>query len=173
MCDGSDQLSPPSPALLASHTGRQDVCRCSDHPATLLQSTLEWPPLACARCNLGMRPESHIVDSHLLGELRAWQSVHDALYLLWLDSAEYEPWARDRLLDPHGEVNVLGLKLAARLGASSPCFLWWFCDDSTTVRPESAQCPRCRGSLETAFSGERPSGGSLLVCHACSIALGI
>lgn len=76
----------------------------------------------------------------------SWFSVASALYRLWLDSGEYEEYAKARLLDPNGQVNRDGLEVARTLSARIPTRLWFFRD---TDDGEPTHCPICRNELNT------------------------
>ena len=65
--------------------------------------------------------------------------------MLWLDSAEYELWAKSKLLDKTGEVKKLGLKATKLLSEKHSAYLWWFWD---TDDGDPACCPNCAGPLD-------------------------
>jgi hypothetical protein len=65
----------------------------------------------------------------------------------WLDSGEYEEYAKARLLDPQGQVNRDGLQLARMLSERIPTRLWVFRD---TDDGQQTECPVCGGALDTA-----------------------
>src|SRR5262249_40140628 len=75
-----------------------------------------------------------------------WFSAARSLYRLWLDSGEYEQYAKARLLDPNGQVNRDGLKLAQTLSVKIPTRLWFFRD---TDDGEPTHCPMCGQKLDT------------------------
>jgi hypothetical protein len=70
----------------------------------------------------------------------------NALYRLWLDSGEYDEYAKVRLLDPNGQVTRDGLKLAEALSARIPTKLWLFSD---TDDGTPTHCPICSKELDT------------------------
>ena len=73
-------------------------------------------------------------------------STADALYRLWLDSGEYEEYAKARLLEPNGQVNRDGLEVAQALCTRIPTRLWLFSD---TDDGEPTNCPVCHSKLDT------------------------
>ncbi|MCX4030338.1 DUF2310 family Zn-ribbon-containing protein [Endozoicomonas sp. SM1973] len=78
-------------------------------------------------------------------------SVYGSLYRLWIDSGEYEEYAKKKLLDSKGEVNVLGMKLAKELSLQWPTYYWWFHD---TDDGKPTHCPCCGDQLnEEVFWG--------------------
>lgn len=146
---------------------------CGSDIPIVLQAHWSPNPLSCARCNLEVPPERIGLDAPLAEAVAAWRQFHEAFDTLWLDSGEYEEWAAVQLSKPTSPVNLRGLALAHRLNARRRCYLWWFW---SAVGEEDAvpdDCPRCSQVLEVRFSGERPQGGSLMVCERCSIAIAI
>ena len=69
-----------------------------------------------------------------------WRGVHRALYMLWLDSGEYESYGKARLLDIEGAVNQRGLEIARLLSQRLPTHLWVWHDPNDG---EPTHCPRC------------------------------
>jgi len=53
-----------------------------------------------------------------------WFSSASALYMLWLNSGEYEEYAKARLLNPNGQINKEGRKIAKDLSKRIPTQLW-------------------------------------------------
>ena len=74
-----------------------------------------------------------------------WFSAADALYRLWLDSGEYEVYAKSCMLDSKGQVNRGGLALAKMLSSKIPTRLWFFSD---TNDGEPTHCPICLKPLD-------------------------
>jgi hypothetical protein len=75
-----------------------------------------------------------------------WFSTASALYRLWLDSGEYEEYAKGRMLDAKSQVNRDGLAVAAMLSSRIPTRLWFFSDTDDGVPTE---CPFCGNPLNT------------------------
>lgn len=159
----------PQPA-----TPPDEICACSSDAPIVLQVHLTPNPLSCARCNLEVPPERIGLDPPLVEAVAAWRAFYQAFDTLWLDSGEHEDWAASHLSNPNSPVNLRGLALVRRLNERRRTYLWWFwpADESGEVAVP-AGCPRCSQPLETRFAGERPQGGSLLVCDACSIAIAV
>jgi hypothetical protein len=155
-------------------TPPDEICSCAPDPPLVLQVHLTFNPLSCARCNLEVPPERIGLDSSLIDAVAAWRTIREAFDALWLDSGEYESWAASQLGNPNSSVNLRGFALVRRLSERRRCYLWWFwpSDDSGEVAVPN-RCPRCAQALETLFAGERPQGGSLLVCDPCSIAIAV
>jgi hypothetical protein len=128
-------------------------------------------PIACARCNGEVPPERIGFEEGLAKAIAYWRQLHDCFYYLWLDSGEFEDWAKERLSDSTCKVNALGVELASEVSEVRRCYLSWFQDQSADEWAPATACPRCAGPLGIRFEGERPQGGSLLVCEKCSIAL--
>ena len=159
------KLRPPPP------TPNDEICACASVTPVLLQPHLSPNPLSCARCNLEVPPERIGFDEAVADELAYWQQLHDSFYFLWLDSGDFEEWAKMHLSDPLSVVNSLGLELASKISKFCRCYLWWFQDEGADDWVPATMCPRCAGTLDVRFKGERPQGGTLLVCEHCSVAL--
>jgi len=82
------KLRPPPP------TPPEELCSCARTSSVVLQSRLGSNPLACLRCNGEVAPERVGFTAALAEELAFWRDFHDAFYTLWLDSGEFEDWAR-------------------------------------------------------------------------------
>ena len=143
-------------------TPNHDRCVCPDSPPLLLRSDLSPNPVACARCNHDVPPETLSLPAELAEALASWRRFHDCFYLLWLDSAEFEGWARDQLADPSSPVNTRGLALRERLEAARRTFFWWFQDTGAPDHRPPTTCPLCAAALT-----ERGLVGR--TCDACSI----
>ena len=103
-------------------------------------------PLHCGSCRREVDPERLQLTVEETEAVARWFSTASALYRLWLDSGEYEEYAKSRLLDPEGQVNRDGLEVARRLSVKVPTRLWFFHD---TDDGEPAQCPVCGVELNT------------------------
>jgi len=156
---------PPTPG--------DEICACTSVTPVLLQPHLSANPLSCARCNLEVPPDRIGFDEALADAFASWQQFHDCFFFLWLDSGEFEAWAKMHLSDPASVVNLRGLDLASRISNFCRCYLWWFQDEGSNDCVPASNCPQCAGTLELRFKGERPQGRSLAVCDQCSIALAV
>jgi hypothetical protein len=149
------KLRPPST------TPDDELCWCTDGPPIVLQAHLSPNPIACLKCNGEVPPERVGFPTKLAEGIAYWRHLHDALYALWLDSSDYELWARRQLEDPSGRVNVLGLKIVQELNGYHHAFFWWFQDSGDETFAPLSRCPRCSASLA-------PHIGRL-VCESCRI----
>lgn len=141
-----------------------DRCVCPDAPPLLLRSDLGPHPVACARCNHDVSPEALALSAELTDALASWRRFHDCFYLLWLDSAEFEGWARDQLATPSSPVNTRGLALRARLDAVRRTYFWWFQDAGAPDHRPATACPNCAAALvEQGLFGRICDGCSILV----------
>ncbi|MBK8276005.1 MAG: hypothetical protein IPK92_09195 [Nitrospira sp.] len=73
-----------------------------------------------------MPPERIGLDAAIVESVATWRRFHEAFYVLWLASGEFEDWAADQLSDPVSPVNRRGLALARQLSKWRRCYLWWF-----------------------------------------------
>lgn len=78
-----------------------------------------------------------------------------------IDSGEYEAWARARLEDPSGQVNVSGMELVRELNNYRRTYYWWFQDASADDFVPLPTCPACCADFEVRFGKS--------VCEGCSI----
>ncbi|MCC6488534.1 MAG: hypothetical protein IT364_13640 [Candidatus Hydrogenedentes bacterium] len=156
----------PQPA-----TPSDDICSCASLTPLLLQPHLSPNPLSCARCNLEVPPERIGFDEGLANALAYWLKLYDSLYFLWLDSGEFEEWAATHFRNPSSVVNSRGIELAEKVSNHQRCYLSWFQEEGDDTWVPPTECPRCSGPLHVRFEGERPEGGSLAICEACSIAI--
>jgi|SRR5688572_9711697 len=154
-------------------TPENELCACSSVTPVVLQPHLTTNPLSCARCNLEVPPERIGFGETLADALAYWRDFHNSFYFLWLDSGEFEEWAKTHLVDPFSVVNSRGLELASAISRFRRCYLWWFQDEGADDWVQPTMCPRCAGTLDVKFKGERPQRGSLLVCEQCSVALAV
>lgn len=150
------KLRPPPP------TPPEDLCSCTGSRPLLLRSALGPNPLACAGCNLEVPPERLAISPQLAESLATWRSFHDCFYLLWLDSREFEEWARRQLSEPNSPVNARGLSLRAELAQVRRTYYWWFQDPGADDFVPFAACPICQGKLSEA-------GLVGVVCDNCSV----
>lgn len=154
-----DKLKP------AVATPEDEMCRCAGSGPIMLRSALAPFPVYCMRCNGEMPLEALALSDDLAERIAAWRSIHDALFRLWLHSGEYEEWAKARLLDTNGQVNVQGLALAKELNVQRPTFFWFFQDTGAEGGRPPQKCPFCGGALED-FENR-----NYRVCRICQVAL--
>lgn len=119
-------------------------CECTSLDGLLLVYTLTFNPLHCRECKGMVDPERIALSDQLVESIYTWQRSFGSLYMLWLDSGEYEGWAKDRMLDPNGQVNLHGVALARELSYQLPTQYWWFHDEVDSI---PTNCPSCQSPL--------------------------
>ena len=141
---------------------RTDIepCNCPSINGLLLVDLLTDNPLHCDFCRNQVDPERLQLTVEETEAVARWFSSAAALYRLWLDSGEYEVYAKSCLLDPKGQINRDGIALARRLSARVPTRLWFFSDTDDGV---PTNCPVCLEPLELAVKWGTG------VCKACPI----
>lgn len=123
-----------------------EACECTSVNGLFLVDLLTDNPLHCDFCRKEVDPERLNLSVGETESVAGWFAAANALYRLWLDSGEYEEYAKSRLIDPDGQVTRDGLKLARTLSARVPTRLWLFRD---TDDGEPTHCPICGGELDT------------------------
>ncbi len=123
-----------------------EACECACVEGLFLVDLLTDNPLHCDFCRKEVDPERLKLTVEETESVAGWFSVASALYRLWLDSGEYEEYAKANLLDPNGQINRDGLKVALALSARIPTRLWFFSD---TDDGEPTHCPICGNELDT------------------------
>lgn len=147
----------------ASATPADELCVCQDKPPLVVQDHLSPVPLACLRCNGEILPEKIGFSADLAEKLAFWRTFHRAFETLWLDSGEYESWARSELERPDSPVNVRGRQVAAELNKHRRTYFWWFQDTTADDFSPLSSCPLCSGALVESFGK--------LVCNPCSVVI--
>jgi hypothetical protein len=132
----------PSPS-----TPKDEICRCDPCGQLMLRDSLGHNPLYCVACNGEVAPERIRFGDRLAEDIACWRSVHRSLYLLWLDSSEYEIWAAGKLRDPNGSVNLNGRNIVQRLNEFIPSYYWWFNDTGVDDYVPPEHCPVCAADL--------------------------
>ena len=138
-------------------TPEDELCRCAQVSQLYLAYKLGSNPVHCLRCNGEVLPGKLAFGKDLAEAIASWNSVYGSLYRLWLVSGEYEEWARDRLLDPKGEVNLHGMEVAKQLSSLAKTYYLWFNESNT--RPKA--CPICAGELTD------KQGCKFFACERC------
>ncbi len=161
-----DEIDPYYKLRPEPPTPEDEICQCADRPPIVLHDHLSSVPLACLRCNGEIPPERIGFDADFAERIAFWRNLHRALITLWLDSGDYEDWARTQLLDPQGQLNTRGLEIVAALNQHRRTYYGWFDDasardDSTWDATPAVRCPRCYGELVDRFD--------CAVCETCSI----
>lgn len=151
----------PYRRLRTFSTPAEEMCSCPDPAGLLLCQSFGPNPLKCLTCGGEVAPERIGISPSLAESLADWRIFQSAFDALWLDSAEFEDWARGHLQDPASPPNVRGMKLARELSSYRPCYLSWFEDAGADDFLPYAVCPRCSGPLQ-------PEGWAR-VCKVCLI----
>jgi len=114
----------------------------------LLVDLLTDNPIHCGYCRNEIDPERLQLTDEETNEIAHWFSAASALFRLWLNSGEYEQYAKQRLLDPQGQINVNGREIARKLSEKWPTRLWFFYDYDTDDG-EPTHCPVCHNPIDT------------------------
>ena len=122
-----------------------ELCACDTITELLLIDLFTANPLHCMVCQHEVALSRLNLSVSLIDEVANWRNVLTSLHRLWLDSGDYEAWAKAQLLDKDGQVNKMGLALAKRLAARYPTWYWWFHDADDGERDS---CPNCAGPLD-------------------------
>lgn len=156
-----DQVDPYWKLRPLSATPEAELCKCAGRLPIVLQDHLSPNPIVCLRCNGEVPPERIGFSAELAERIAFWTRLHDAIVALWLDSADYESFARAWLEDPNGRVTVLGLEVVQELNSYHRAYYGWFQDTTADDFVPSSQCPRCSAGLVERFGRQ--------VCDSCSI----
>jgi hypothetical protein len=136
-----------------------EFCDCKELSDLLLVYTLTDNPIHCFHCKGLLDPQRLGMSKDQIDLVSSWHRQFRALYDLWLDSGEYELWAKSQLLATNGQVNRAGLAATSSLTKLLPTYYWWFHDESDPV-PQS--CPVCYKALSPA---SRHGHGECLDCQ--------
>jgi hypothetical protein len=139
----------------------EEICHCKKSYPIFLCYAISENPLRCANCNCEIQPERLQLSSPIVDEIATWRRFYSCFYHLWLDSGEFEEWARLQLSDPHSPANERGYKLCEKLKIIRRCYYWWFQDTGSDLFEELDDCPRCNQRLVAAYNR--------LVCEECNI----
>jgi hypothetical protein len=157
--DPYSKLRPPEP------TPESEICSCAGDPPIKLMSALSSNPIHCVNCNLEVRPETLELTPELIEAIAFWGRPYDAIDRLWLDSREYEDWAKEQLSDISSAVNVRGRAVQDQLNRLRRCYYWFFQDASSDDYEPMKECPSCGKPLLPYTHGIFPQ----LVCEPCSL----
>jgi len=144
-------------------TPADEVCKCADSPPLVLVERLSALPIACMSCKGEVPPETVGFPQDLAERVASWRNLHRALHTLWLDSAEYEAWARQQLEDQNGPINIRGRSIVQELNRYRSTYYWWFQDQSVRDFVPRVDCPSCGRGLLKRYRYD--------VCEPCSIVL--
>jgi predicted nucleic acid-binding Zn ribbon protein len=139
-----------------------ELCSCDKFYGVLLVDLLTTNPLNCFKCKNELIPEKLSLNDELIKKIINWLSIYDSLYKLWLDSGEYEQWAKSKLLDPKSSVNIRGLEIINEINKSFKAYYWWFYDADDSI---PTNCPICNKLLENS------NINNYNICENCHIVM--
>jgi hypothetical protein len=141
-----------------------ESCACAEVSGFMLFDGLTDNPIHCATCKLEIDPERLGLSIEEIDTVARWHSVNRGLHALWLNSGEYEPYAKARLLDLSGQVNQDGMKVARMLSAHRPTYIWLFRDseDDYVEGEVVVDCPMCGKPLD---KNVKYGSGICMDCH--------
>ena len=122
-----------------------ESCECAEVSKLFLLDMLTDNPIHCAFCRREVDPERLNLSVEETEAVARWFSVASALYKLWLDSGEYEDYAKSKLVDPDSQVNRHGREVVIKLSQRIPTQLWFFHD---TDDGKPTKCPVCKKTLD-------------------------
>ncbi|MEW6127074.1 MAG: DUF2310 family Zn-ribbon-containing protein [Acidobacteriota bacterium] len=128
-------------------TPADEICYCEEAYPIILCYAISENPIRCAICNQEVQPERLQLTPSVVDEIASWRQFYSCFYNLWLDSGEFEDWARSQLSDPHSPVNERGYKLCEKLQSIRHCYYWWFQDTGEEKFEALSNCPRCNRRL--------------------------
>ena len=143
----------------------EDVCRCPTDQPIKLMNALTYNPFHCLICNLEVSPPRLDLPSELVDGAAHWNSIYESVYRLWLDSGDYEIWARDVLENLESGVNREGRELVKEINGFRRCFYWCFQDQSSESFVAISNCPTCTRELEKVEGSTTKQA----VCEGCSL----
>lgn len=142
-------------------TPEEEMCNCENLSEIYLAYKLGNNPLHCLECNGEIPPENLGFHEKFAEQIASWNTTFGSLYLLWLDSGEYEDWAKEKMLDANGQVNKDGLNIVQELSKLSKTYYLWFRESYED--PSPSKCPICNRELKT------KNNCSFLFCEQCLI----
>ena len=153
------KLQPPGP------TPADEICSCPGTPPIKLMCALSHNPIHCMNCNLEVPPERLSLNEELAKGVAFWRNAYDAIDRLWLESLEYELWAKQQLADISSPVNVRGRKVQRQLNKIRKCYYWYFQDEVAEQFQPISRCPICGRGFEPYDTGPFKQ----LLCESCMI----
>lgn len=123
-------------------------CECDEITGLILVDILTENPIHCLTCKNEIDPEVLSLSVQMVDRIADWRSIYSGLFSLWLDSGEYESWAKEKLSDKNGQVNRNGMEIIEELSKIYPAYYWWFKEDD---EHEPEACPLCIKPLTNKF----------------------
>ncbi len=133
------KLLPPEP------TPEDEICRHQGRPIKLMYA-LSYNPIHCMDCNLEIPLDTLPLSLETIELIAQWRDVYSAIDHLWLDSEEYEVWAKEQLSTIASAVNVRGRRVQHVLNDVRRCYYAFFQDQSFETYSSIRFCPMCGGS---------------------------
>ncbi len=134
-------------------------CECDEITGLILVDILTENPIHCLICKNEIDPEVLGLSVQIVDKIAGWLCVHSGLDSLWLDSGEYETWAKEKLSDKNGQVNKDGMEITKELSKIYPTYYWWFNEDD---KHEPEVCPLCSEPLTKKF---KHGNGECIPCR--------
>lgn len=128
-------------------TPEAELCRCLELRSVMLQSHGSSNPIACLSCGLEVAPERVGFTADLVDQVANWCAFYDAFFELWLDSGEFELWARTQLEELSSPVNRRGMKVAREIDSIRRCYYWLFQDTGADEFSALTKCQKCGAKL--------------------------
>ena len=141
-------------------TSAEERCDCKNVEGIYLAYKFCSNPINCLECDGEIAPESLSLSETAVDAIATWNAVFGSLFTLWIESGEYEEWAKEQLLSSTGQVNEQGLNICRNLLNPNLAYYLWFYTEPDT-RPD--RCPCC--NIEFSLT----SWNNRLACHACRI----
>ena len=142
-------------------TPADEICHCAGEEPVQLQTHLSYNPVTCVVCNLEVGPERLRLPEQIQEKIASWRAAYESIYLLWLDSREYEAWALDQLVPSQSPANRRALELVSEMNSYRRTYFWWFLGPGVPEDRVPTGCPSC-GSQLSGRCGR-------LVCDPCSV----
>ncbi|WP_135622447.1 DUF2310 family Zn-ribbon-containing protein [Solemya pervernicosa gill symbiont] len=120
-------------------------CACKSVTQLVLVDLLTDNPIHCFTCKNEIDAESIGLSESLVDEVACWFAISHALYELWLQSGEYEDYAKQNLTDKNSQVNIDGMAVAKKLSKHYKTYYLWFYD---TDDGSPNHCPNCYKPLD-------------------------
>jgi len=142
----------------------EKTCHCSSVVPVILQGSLQESSLNCMQCKNPVSLEDTNVSDKLADAIKKWGQLYSSLFTLWHGSVEYREWAKQKLLDDIGSINLEGLKLAQQYNRVRKTYYWMFQNNSDKNYVQPQHCPYCGESMVPILEND------FKVCHSCMIA---
>jgi hypothetical protein len=140
-------------------------CRCAGTSPLRLMWALDPDVVWCIRCNAPVKRATHFFRPAAKNSLGRWKAEFESIYRLWLESGDYESWARRQLTSLAAPINRTGLKLVRANSKLDGRKLYYYFDQFLDRPVRARKCPACGGALNIV------QGRSLGLCSRCLLAI--